>query len=95
MANTTHQLPEEGYAPSAGTLVQFRRSHFTVVRLSEPQPTQELLDTHPAWQDETRRPMFLLIAAVKIALPLDGACLTKTLTRLLHCVDSTAWTGSM
>jgi SAM-dependent methyltransferase len=40
-------------------------SGFTVVRLSEPQPTQELLDTHPAWQDETRRPMFLLIAAVK------------------------------
>lgn len=38
---------------------------FTVTRLSEPQPTQELLDKHPDWQDETRRPMFLLIAAVK------------------------------
>ena len=38
---------------------------FTLTKLSEPQPTQELLDTHPAWQDETRRPMFLLIAAVK------------------------------
>lgn len=38
---------------------------FTIARLSEPQPTRELLDTHPAWQDETRRPMFLLIAAVK------------------------------
>jgi len=40
-------------------------SGFTLTKLSEPQPTQELLDTHPAWQDETRRPMFLLIAAVK------------------------------
>jgi SAM-dependent methyltransferase len=40
---------------------------FTITRLSEPQPTQELLDKHPDWQDETRRPMFLLIAAVKHA----------------------------
>jgi SAM-dependent methyltransferase len=40
-------------------------SGFTITKLSEPQPTQELLDTHPEWQDETRRPMFLLIAAVK------------------------------
>ena len=38
---------------------------FSIARLSEPQPTRELLDTHPEWQDETRRPMFLLIAAVK------------------------------
>ncbi len=40
-------------------------SGFTITELSEPQPTQELLDRHPEWQDETRRPMFLLIAAVK------------------------------
>ncbi len=40
-------------------------SGFTLTKLSEPQPTQELLDKHPEWQDETRRPMFLLIAAVK------------------------------
>jgi SAM-dependent methyltransferase len=40
-------------------------SGFTITKLSEPQPRQELLHTHPAWQDETRRPMFLLIAAVK------------------------------
>jgi SAM-dependent methyltransferase len=40
-------------------------SGFTIMKLSEPQPTQELLDKHPEWQDETRRPMFLLIAAVK------------------------------
>ena len=38
---------------------------FTITRLSEPQPTQEMLVQHPQWQDETRRPMFLLIAAIK------------------------------
>ena len=38
---------------------------FTVTKLSEPQPTPELLHTHPEWQDETRSPMFLLIAAIK------------------------------
>lgn len=38
---------------------------FIITRLSEPQPTQELLDAHPDWQDELRRPMFLLISAVK------------------------------
>ncbi|HEY0756358.1 MAG TPA: class I SAM-dependent methyltransferase [Ktedonobacteraceae bacterium] len=38
---------------------------FTITRLSEPQPLQEMLDQHPAMRDETRRPMFLLIAAVK------------------------------
>jgi len=39
---------------------------FTIARLSEPRPTQELLDAHPIWQDEPRRPMFLLIAALKL-----------------------------
>ena len=39
-------------------------SAFTITKLSEPAPTRELLDKHPEWQDETRRPMFLLIAAV-------------------------------
>ncbi len=38
---------------------------FTITRLSEPQPTQEMLDKHPEMRDESRRPMFLLIAAVK------------------------------
>jgi SAM-dependent methyltransferase len=38
---------------------------FTMKKLCEPQPTPEMLDRHPEWQDETRRPMFLLIAAVK------------------------------
>jgi hypothetical protein len=38
---------------------------FTITKLCEPQPTQEMLDKHPEMWDETRRPMFLLIAAVK------------------------------
>lgn len=40
-------------------------SGFTITKLSEPQPTQELLNKHPEWRDETRRPMFLLIAAAR------------------------------
>lgn len=38
---------------------------FTIVKLSEPQPAQEMLDKHPDMRDDTRRPMFLLIAAVR------------------------------
>ncbi|MBW7459570.1 class I SAM-dependent methyltransferase, partial [Paenibacillus sepulcri] len=38
---------------------------FSIMRLSEPQPTQEMLAHNPAMQDETRRPIFLLIAAVR------------------------------
>lgn len=38
---------------------------FTLTRLSEPYPTPELLNAHPDWRDETRRPLFLLISAVK------------------------------
>ncbi len=40
-------------------------SGFRITRLCEPVPTPELLAQHPDWRDETRRPMFLLIAAVK------------------------------
>jgi SAM-dependent methyltransferase len=40
-------------------------SGFTIAWLNEPQPTPELLHKHPDWQDETRRPMFLLIAVVR------------------------------
>jgi len=40
-------------------------SGFTITRLNEPQPTQELLTRYPDWQDETRRPMFLLLAAIR------------------------------
>src|SRR5579863_2029405 len=38
---------------------------FIITRLSEPQPTQEMLNKRPDMRDETRRPMFLLIAALK------------------------------
>lgn len=40
-------------------------SGFRIMKLSEPQPTQETLDKYPEMRDETRRPIFLLIAAVK------------------------------
>ncbi|NEW05966.1 methyltransferase domain-containing protein [Paenibacillus sp. SYP-B3998] len=38
---------------------------FSIMKLSEPQPSQELLAKHSDMRDETRRPIFLLIAAVK------------------------------
>ncbi|MDF2662011.1 MAG: SAM-dependent methyltransferase [Paenibacillus sp.] len=40
-------------------------SGFTITKLSEPQPTQEMLAANSEMRDETRRPIFLLIAAVK------------------------------
>ncbi|NOU86197.1 methyltransferase domain-containing protein [Paenibacillus sp. LMG 31460] len=40
-------------------------SGFRIMKLSEPQPTQETLDKYPEMRDETRRPIFLLISAVK------------------------------
>lgn len=40
-------------------------SGFGIMKLSELQPTQDMLDKNPAWQEEIRRPMFFLIAAVK------------------------------
>jgi ubiquinone/menaquinone biosynthesis C-methylase UbiE len=40
-------------------------SGFSITKLSELQPTQEMLDKNPDWQDEIRRPIFFLIAAVK------------------------------
>jgi SAM-dependent methyltransferase len=43
-------------------------SGFQLRELSELQPTEELLTTRPEWKDEARRPMFLLIAAVKPAV---------------------------
>ncbi|GFN29812.1 class I SAM-dependent methyltransferase [Paenibacillus xylaniclasticus] len=39
---------------------------FVVTKLSELQPTPSMLESNPAWQEEVRRPMFLLIAANKI-----------------------------
>jgi SAM-dependent methyltransferase len=40
-------------------------SGFRIMKISEPQPTQEMLAKDPDMIDETRRPIFLLIAAVK------------------------------
>ncbi|MGG4147430.1 methyltransferase domain-containing protein [Paenibacillus algorifonticola] len=40
-------------------------SGFELKQLSELQPTKELLNSHPAWQEEMRRPMFLIVSAVK------------------------------
>lgn len=39
---------------------------FSLTKLSEPQPTLQMLELHPQWRDETRRPMFLLLAASKL-----------------------------
>lgn len=39
-------------------------SGFRIAELSELKPTAEMLASHPAWQEEIRRPMFLLISAV-------------------------------
>lgn len=39
------------------------RAGFRIAHLSELKPTQAMLESHPDWQTETRRPMFLLIAA--------------------------------
>ncbi|MBB3112950.1 SAM-dependent methyltransferase [Paenibacillus phyllosphaerae] len=38
---------------------------FTLTKLSELTPTQVMLEQNPAWQEEVRRPMFLLISVVK------------------------------
>ena len=38
---------------------------FTITKLWESLPISEMLAEHPEWQDETRRPMFLLIAATR------------------------------
>lgn len=38
---------------------------FSIAKLAEPQPTPEMIAENPAMRDEARRPMFLLIAAVR------------------------------
>lgn len=40
-------------------------SGFRITRLLEPEPSPEMLTAHPDMKDECRRPIFLLIAAVK------------------------------
>ncbi|MFD0717062.1 class I SAM-dependent methyltransferase [Paenibacillus sp. GCM10027626] len=51
-------------ATYANTLIE---AGFRIKKLSELQPTQDMLDKNPAWQEEVRRPMFLLIAAETLA----------------------------
>lgn len=43
------------------------QSGLEVTSLVEPAPTEEMLAEKPEWRDECRRPMFLLISAVKRA----------------------------
>ena len=38
---------------------------FSLTRISELQPTADMLEQNAAWVEETRRPMFLLLSAVK------------------------------
>lgn len=38
---------------------------FAISKVAEPQPTRETLEQYPEMRDEARRPIFLLIAAVK------------------------------
>lgn len=57
------------YHRTVATYVQtLLSSGFRLKALSELQPSQDMLEQNPAWREELRRPMFLLIAAVK-----DGA----------------------
>jgi SAM-dependent methyltransferase len=44
-------------------------SCFRLTRLLEPEPSPEMLIERPAMKDERRRPIFLLIAAVKVPAP--------------------------
>ena len=44
-------------------------SGFRISKLSEPEPSPEMLSQQPDWKDDRRRPTFLLIAAVKDATP--------------------------
>ncbi|MBB5638448.1 SAM-dependent methyltransferase [Pedobacter cryoconitis] len=39
---------------------------FRITSISEPQPSKEILEAYPEMKDETRRPIFLLMAAEKI-----------------------------
>ncbi|WP_342562053.1 class I SAM-dependent methyltransferase [Paenibacillus sp. FSL R7-0345] len=40
-------------------------SGFTLAKISELQPTTEMLEQDPAWHEEVRRPMFLLLSVFK------------------------------
>ncbi|WP_426452131.1 class I SAM-dependent methyltransferase [Paenibacillus sp. S-38] len=54
------------YHRTVATLLNtLMESGFRLRKLSELQPTQDMLREHPAWADEVRRPMFFLAAAVR------------------------------
>ena len=38
---------------------------FQLTKISEPQPSKKALEEYPEMKDEARRPIFLLIAAIK------------------------------
>jgi hypothetical protein len=38
---------------------------FTIIDINEPKPAPELLQKHPDWKNELRRPMMLLISVKK------------------------------
>ncbi len=40
-------------------------SGFQIARLVEPTLTAEVLTRRPEWQDECRRPMFMIVSAVR------------------------------
>ncbi|SFB07128.1 Methyltransferase domain-containing protein [Cohnella sp. OV330] len=50
----------------AGYLNPLIEAGFRVDKLSELKPTADMLERHPAWADEVRRPMFLLVAATRV-----------------------------
>lgn len=51
----------------ATTINTLTDAGFRVARLLEPEPRAEMVAERPQWQDERRRPMFLLVAALKEA----------------------------
>ncbi|SFT24156.1 bifunctional 2-polyprenyl-6-hydroxyphenol methylase/3-demethylubiquinol 3-O-methyltransferase UbiG [Paenibacillus sp. BC26] len=54
------------YHRTVATIInQLIEAGFTIRQLSEPQPTKEAIAAYPDMRDETRRPIFLLIAAQK------------------------------
>ncbi|SDW96987.1 bifunctional 2-polyprenyl-6-hydroxyphenol methylase/3-demethylubiquinol 3-O-methyltransferase UbiG [Paenibacillus sp. CF384] len=54
------------YHRTVATIInQLIEAGFTIRKLSEPQPTPEAIAAYPDMRDETRRPIFLLIAAEK------------------------------
>lgn len=50
----------------AGYLNPLLEAGFRIGKLSELKPTADMLERHPEWAEEVRRPMFLLVAATKV-----------------------------